>query len=224
MIKVQIAHPHADFVSYSFHHSMMRLTNYHFDNYFLNSFNFAARATTMQLVDARNELMRMFVDETDADYTFLIDTDMGFPADTISKLVAAELDVVGAVCYGQAMDVPDDLGAYKTKPYVTAYDMVQNEADGNIYFALKTDLDMDSKSPQQVAGTGTGCLLVSRNAAEKVRASYGDTWFDQIRYPKTRMIVSEDLSFCYRLATVGIGVYIHTGVRTSHAKTTWIQE
>lgn len=78
----------------------------------------------------------------------------------------------------------------------------------------------------QVAGTGTGCLLVSRRALELVRNEFGDCWFDQVSYPqrgeRKPMRISEDLSFCYRLGVVGIGVYIDLDVRTNHMKTLWV--
>lgn len=78
----------------------------------------------------------------------------------------------------------------------------------------------------QVAGTGTGCLLLSRKALESVRNEFGDAWFDQVSYPaqgsKKPMRISEDLSFCYRLGVVGIGVFIDLDVRTNHMKSIWV--
>lgn len=218
---VQIAYVHQNHVTHSFHHSMMRLTNKDFDSYKLQPYNLAARGTTLALVEARNELMRHFLDETQATHIWWIDTDMGFHADTIDKLLAAGQEVVGALCYGQAELEPDDLGGYETDRFVVAYDLVQQQ-DGLMHYSLK-QLDID-ENIHQVAATGTGCLLVSRNAAHRVRKAFGDAWFDQVSYPNTRpvMRISEDLSFCYRLSTVSIPIYVHTGVKTSHMKSVWL--
>jgi hypothetical protein len=228
MNKVQIAYVHQNLVSHSFHHSMMRLTKRQEDSpnpsYEIMPLNIAARGTTMGLPEARNEIMRIFLDETDATHLFTVDTDMGFPSDTIDLLINTHLPVVGALCYGQSEVSPDDLGGYTTKPFAVAYDMVHNQNDGLIHFTLKEDLDIDAKSPQHVAATGTGCLLISRNAAERVRDAYGDAWFDQVAYKGTKPVlrISEDLSFCYRLSTCGIPIHVHTGVRTNHLKNVWL--
>lgn len=223
MNKVQISYVHQNVVSHSFHHSMMRLTNTRPKDHELMSQNMAARGTTMGLVESRNELMRLFLDETDATHIFMIDTDMGFPSDIISKLLEPNLLVVGALCYGQSEVEPDDLGGYRTKPFVTAYELVKQE-DGLVHYTFKSDFDISSGSPVQVAATGTGALLVARQAALLVREAFGDAWFDQVAYPGTNpvMRISEDLSFCYRLSTVGVPIFVHTGVKTNHMKNVWL--
>lgn len=224
MNKIQIAYVHPNMVSHSFHHSMMRITKHECSEYELMPHIIAARGTAMALPEARNEIMRRFLDETDATHLWTIDTDMGFPSNTIAKLLAADHLVIGALCYGQAEVQPDDMGGYLTAPYPVAYDLSKDH-EGRLLFTMKEDLDVDSKSPQHVAATGTGCLLIHRNAGELVRQSFGETWFDQVAYENTMpvMRISEDLSFCYRLASVGVPVYVHTGVRTSHLKNAWLQ-
>jgi hypothetical protein len=44
----------------------------------------------------------------------------------------------------------------------------------------------------------------------------GPVWFDPITTAAGTL--SEDLSFCVRLAEVGIATHVHTGVRTTHHK------
>jgi hypothetical protein len=56
----------------------------------------------------------------------------------------------------------------------------------------------------------------------KVRAKYGDAWFDTATHPtglkgKPRNF-SEDLSFCVRLAACGIPLHVDTRVKTTHYK------
>jgi hypothetical protein len=74
----------------------------------------------------------------------------------------------------------------------------------------------------QVAGTGAACLLIHRSALEAVRAAAGDCWFDPITHPTALRggprTFSEDLSFCVRLASVGIPVHVDTSVKTTHEK------
>lgn len=226
MHKVQIGYVHQNMVTHSFHHSLMRLTNRdsQSDGYQLTPHLMAVRGSTMSLPEARNELMRSFLDETNASHLLILDTDMGFPSNTIQLLLEENKPVIGALCYGQAEIAPDDLGGYETEPFPVAYDLARAEQDaGPAFFTLKTDLNIEARKPVQVAGTGTACLLVSRDAARKVRAAFNDTWFDQVTYDTTpKLKISEDLSFCYRLLCTGNQIWVHTGVRTSHMKNVWL--
>lgn len=222
MPKVQIAYVHKPEISHSFHHSMMNLMSSRSDNILPDTAS--VMGVTLGLVEARNNLMEYFLDKTDATHLFFIDTDMGFLPDTIDRLLEADLPVIGGLTTGNAVVGPDGMGGYITKPFPVAYDLVQNR-DGLIHFAMKTDLNIAAQAPQQVAGTGTACLLISRQSAEQVRAQFGDIWFDQVGQTingKT-LRISEDLSFCYRLGAVAEPIYVHTGVPTTHAKMVWLQ-
>jgi hypothetical protein len=64
--------------------------------------------------------------------------------------------------------------------------------------------------------------LIHRRALRKVRQEYGDEWFSIATHPtglngKPRHF-SEDMSFCVRLAAVGIPVHVDTRVKTAHEK------
>ena len=211
---------------------MMRLSNAAPDPTLYEYLQISALSDALSIVDARNTLMKYFLDETTATHIWWIDTDMGFAADTVQRLLDANKDVIGALTRRMNRIEHDNLGGYKTESQIVAYDMLVNhdepdyqDINGNAiaYFSSKHDLDLESQEPIQVAGTGTGCLLVSREAAEKVRATYGDTWFDLVRYnTRKKMVLSEDLSLCYRLATVGISIWVHPQVKTNHQKTVWI--
>lgn len=230
--KVQIAYIHGEGVSINFHHSMLRLSNAAPDPSLYEYLNISAMSAPLSIVDARNTLMKHFLDETTATHIWWIDTDMGFAADTVERLLSSNKDVIGALTRRLNHIAYDNLGGYETKSQIVAYDMVMNHDNPDYldlknrpiaFFSSKHDLDLESKDPIQVAGTGTGCLLVSRVAAEKVRATYGDTWFDQVKYNTAKkMVLSEDLSFCYRLLTVGIDIWVHPQVKTNHQKTVWI--
>jgi len=55
------------------------------------------------LPDSRNDVSRWFLDETDGEWLFFVDTDMGFPRDAVEMLVQSadpvERPVVGALCF-----------------------------------------------------------------------------------------------------------------------------
>ena len=185
----------------------------------------AVRCSTGGLPAARNEAMRHFLDQSTAEWLWIVDTDMGFHPDTLDRLVdaadAAQRPVVGGLCFGQRLGDPDGLGGYLWAPFPTLYDWKQDEKG---HFGFGNRLEYAPNTVTQVAGTGAACLLVHRDAAAKVRAEAGgDVWFEPVRYGDGRP-VSEDLSFCYRLGVSGVPLFVHTGVVTSHAKTTWVSQ
>lgn len=224
---VQVAYLHPHMVSHSWHESMMRLVAWdaaHDCRLIGTGGPFMIRADSGGLVEARNLAVKRFLDETTHEWLWFVDTDMGFGPDTVDQLVAAadpvSRPVVGALCFGlREMDY-DGLGGRRVMPVPTIFMQAQTPA-GHIGFA--TRWEYPENTVLQVAGTGAACLLIHRTAVEKVRADHGDTWFDQVRYQDGRL-VSEDLSFCYRLASISCPVFVHTGVKTNHHKQMWISD
>jgi hypothetical protein len=98
------------------------------------------------------------------------------------------------------------------------YDYV--ETDGEVGFSPDPGYGRDQVV--KASGTGAACLLIHRSALETVRARYGDAWFDVAVHPtglkgKPRSF-SEDLSFCVRLAAVGVPLHVDTRIKTVHHK------
>ena len=219
-------HPGTE-IQHSFHVSLMAVVNHdvaHHQRLFGEAGPLMMRAGTGGLVDARNRIMAYFLDQSEAEWLWMVDTDMGFPANVVDLLVdaadPAARPVVGALCFSLRQGDGDGLGGYLTWPQPTIYGWGQ-DASGNAGFVAAADYPRDTLV--QVNGTGAACILIHRGAAEKLRAEHGDTWFDPVKYPDGRW-VSEDLSFCWRLGRLGIPIYVHTGIRTTHAKTVWVGE
>ncbi|HEU4543558.1 MAG TPA: hypothetical protein VFR23_20670 [Jiangellaceae bacterium] len=228
---VLCCYPHTGInVQHSFMVSLMGVMNYDAANHtrlFTSDGPLMMRCGTSGLPDARNKAMRHFLDVATEEWLWFIDTDMGFTVDIVDRMVASahptERPVLGALCFGLRMTDPDGHGGYFTEPFPTIYGWTdEGDSVGNPYgFRGVRDYPMNTRV--RVAGTGTGCLLIHRSAGEKVRAEYGDVWFDPVKYPDGRF-VSEDLSFCYRLGQVGIPVHVDTAIQTTHAKTFWLSE
>jgi GT2 family glycosyltransferase len=170
------------------------------------------------LVAARNEVAAQTLDATECEWLFMVDADMGFAPDTIERLVAAAdpdtRPVVSGLCFKLHSDGP---GVFHGEKYVilpTAFAWV-DEPD-TVGFAPLRSLPDDTLL--EVSATGAACLLVHRSALEKVRGRYGDCWFDPVTHPTGPTTFSEDLSFCIRLASVDIPIFVHTGVGTTHDK------
>lgn len=221
------AYLHPNVVSHSFADSLTRLLAYdlgHSGRVVRSGGPVMFRCGPGGLVEARNQVMQHFLDESGAEWLWMVDADMGFAPDVVDRLLEAAdpalRPVVGALCFGLRETAPDGLQGWETRPFPTLFQWA-TRPDGETGFLAGDSYPVNALV--QVAGTGAACLLVHRSAAEKVRAQDGDQWFERTRYP-SGMKVSEDLSFCYRLARAGIPVHVHTGVRTSHHKQVWLGE
>jgi hypothetical protein len=179
-------------------------------------------AGTAGIPDGRNEVAQRFLDETDGEWLWFIDTDMGFAADTVDRLVAAadpaDRPVVGGLCFAQRRIEKRPFHGNRFGIIPTIYDYV--ELDDEVGFVPREAYVVDEVVA--ASGTGAACLLIHRSALEVVRERHGDSWFDPMKHPtglhgKPRTF-SEDLSFCVRLASVGIPVHVDTSVKTVHEK------
>lgn len=173
----------------------------------------------------RNKIARDFLDTTDAEWLWFIDTDMGFTDDTVDRLIAAadpvERPVVSGLCFAGLRPKPKTEHPFRAQRYLiqpTIYGYV--DEDGEVGF--RPILDYPRDTIVQCSATGAACLLIHRTALETVRAAYGDAWFDLAVHPtglkgKPRTF-SEDMSFCVRLQACGIPVHVDTSVKTTHEK------
>lgn len=170
------------------------------------------------IVDGRNELAAALLDDTDADWLFMVDADMSFAPDTVERLIdaahAKERPVVGGLAFAHKKDgtsqAPYGMN-FRCVPTVYRF----HEDDDSVGFVPVFDYPRNELVA--VSATGGACLLIHRLALEAVRDKYGDVWFDTIRHPKGAHF-SEDLAFCVRLSACDVPIHIHTGVKTGHDK------
>lgn len=182
--------------------------------------------TPMKIADNRNMAARLLLDEVGAEWLLFIDSDMGFEHTALDLLLAAadptERPVIGALCFGLRKQATDGMGGWRTVPFPTVMDWRVHTPGEEPGFVARYDYTPDTIT--QVAATGAAFLLIHRSALEKVRAAMGDTWFDRARMREGEDMMGEDISFCARLGRLGVPIFVHTGVRTSHKKPVWVNE
>lgn len=170
----------------------------------------------------RNEVARRFLDSTDGEWLWMVDTDMGFAPDTVERLIesaeTAGAPVMGALCFCLRGNGHGDLYAERYQLQPTLYDFVTTDTE--VGFRAIGAYPIDAIT--QVAGTGAACVLIHRSALERIAEKHGPIWYDLITHPtgdrgKPRTF-SEDLSFCIRLASVGMPIFVDTSVKTTHDK------
>lgn len=177
---------------------------------------------TMGVASGRNKIVRDFLDNTDGEWLFMVDTDMGFADDTVDRLVQAadpvSAPVVGALCFAIKRQARGPFYAERFRIAPTLY--TWHELADEVGFRPMLDYPRDQLV--LTSGTGAACLLMHRDALAKVRAQFGDAWFEPITHPtgdKGRPRgFSEDLSFCIRLQAVDLPVHVDTSVKTCHEK------
>lgn len=179
---------------------------------------------TGQIPVNRNKVCRDFLDNTDGEWLFFVDSDMGFEADAVDRLIEAadprERPVVGGLCFAALRRRPEEGQGHAERFVIqpTVYEWIELDDEAG----FRPINDYPRGRVVQVAGTGAAFLLIHRSALEQVRVSGGDAWFEPMKHPtgykgQPRWF-SEDLSFCVRLQAAGIPVHVDTSVRTTHEK------
>lgn len=217
MTSALAAYLHDNDVSHSFMDSMLRLWEHNRSSRLVTT-RLALRCGPGALVHSRNQCAATLLDETECDYLWLVDSDMGFDGDVVARLVDAadplQRPVVGALCTGLLETEPDGMGGWHVSTFPTLYDWHDDTG-----YAPRADFPVDQLV--RVDATGAACLLIHRDVLAKLRAEHGDHWFDMDKTPQGGPM-GEDLSFCRRLNHAGIPIHVHTGIRTSHHKSVWL--
>ena len=170
------------------------------------------------IVDGRNALAKAMCDDSDAEWLWMVDSDMGFAHDTLERLTDVadpkSRPVVGALCFAHKADGRSSFGGVKYRAQPTLYRWV--ETDDKVGVTPMFDYERDALV--ECVGTGGACILIHRSVLERMRDKFGPVWFDPITHPKGPTTFSEDLSFCLRVAMLDIPLFVHTGIKTTHDK------
>ena len=221
------------------------------DAAFLNCDDWALVRSGPALALGRGKLVGTFLEQTDGDALIMLDSDMAFQPDTIVAMVNAfeairkEHGSEAALLGGLAF-ISNDPRHTKPVPNIWADNP---EIPGYIYGVH----DYQPNTLYEVAATGGACVIVHRDALEAVtkdgdrpvnpfhhvpiidwimlaRALEGMDGTTEQKAAMLRDIVlgadqlGEDLSFCQRLRNAGYRLFLHTGLRFDHAKSTLVGE
>lgn len=160
----------------------------------------------------RNLVVDEFLRKYEAPWLLMVDTDMVFAGDALDRLIAAahpaDRPLVGALCYSPAAGV--------VRP--TMYEITQKPS-GELGFAHPGS--WPENKCVRVSATGTGFLLMHRDALLTVEKTSGDKaapWFRETPVGAPLSLMGEDMTFCLRAGAAGIPVHVHTGVQVGHLK------
>lgn len=181
-------------------------------------------AGTMGVAEARNSLVNAFLNGTDGEWLFMIDTDMGFAPDIVERLIssarAKKVPIIGGLAFALkgAGKGETPLHARRFRIQPTMYRFVDTGTEKG-FLAMDT---YERDTVQYVDGTGAACLLMHRSALEAIVAAHGAPFRPMtVRGANpdgTDRVFSEDLSFCARAAGLNIPIAVDTAARTTHYK------
>jgi GT2 family glycosyltransferase len=142
----------------------------------------------------RNNLVRKALEEK-ADYLFFVDSDMGFPQNTVKKLFSHKKDVVSGIYFSKASPfLPVMYSQVDKKGYIPRIDYPKNELF-------------------EVDAVGAGCLLISTKIFKKIEEPY---FFFSERKVLQGQSISEDMFFCEKVRKAGSKIHCDSSVKCSH--------
>lgn len=163
---------------------------------------------------ARNKLFAHWLDETDADYLLMVDTDMVLPEDTLDILLKADKDIVGGLCFVAG-----------TSAHVRPTIHVITEGDDGAPL-ISILWDYPQNTLVKVDATGGACILVKREVAEVIRQARGKDhpmpWFAHGIHNGVE--IGEDIGFCLTAGKCGFEVWVDTSLKVGHVKPRIISE
>jgi GT2 family glycosyltransferase len=139
-----------------------------------------------------------------ADYLLFFDADMHVPTSAILQLIRNDVSICGALAFtGRDPITPviyDAAEVFQPDP--------ERPGEGVVHLDYKPVLHYEKDALQQVDAIGSGCMLVKREAFEKIPKP----WFYSTG-------IGEDIMFCLRAKRHGVPVYVDTRVKVPHLKT-----
>ena len=211
--KVVVGYVHPSDVAGCLHDSMMRLWMHDIngDRRITDGGGRVAKYSSANICNARNGVVRQFLDETQAEWLWMVDADMSFDPDTVDALLA-EADperapIVGGLCFGV---VDGEL-------FATLYDIAQDDDQSPHMIRYHA---WPENAMFQVTATGAACLLIHRSVLVAMRERFPEPfpWFSEGVLGGKPM--GEDVRFCINAGVLGFPVFVHTGIQIGHAKTT----
>lgn len=165
---------------------------------------------------ARNQLVRQFLDNDDAEWLLQVDRDAILHPQTLRRLLSWDKRVISALAFtrgvppmpiiwsGQLED-----GQYITDIEGTARWLLEHEVRTNREWLIEPRPD---DALVQVERTGAHCLLVHRSVYEEIEPP----WF-QYHRDRTYGNRGEDFYFCSKLEAADIPIYVDRSVIAGHS-------
>lgn len=171
------------------------------------------------LARTRNIIVKNFLDDSNADWLLMVDSDQSLSVDVFDKLVDTahreDKPFVSGLVFAQFFD------NHVMRPVPAVY-------RGDSLDALFPFDDYPADEVVEIDAAGSGCLLIHRDVLEQVRVqanpNQGPDWCWFYDGALMGRWFSEDLLFSYKLKMLGVPMFCHTGAVLPHSKQFWLDD
>lgn len=200
--------------------------------------NFSELSNESLITRARNTLTEMFL-RTYNDYLLFIDSDQGFDAAAVAKMIEENVELVGAAVPMKGINWDRvRVAAKEDKEDLSRFTSIYNV---NISNEQKEVLKNNPNSIVEVDYVGSGLMLIHRDVFQKLKEvtpsyrsdqhstggiEYGETIYDFWRTeidPDSNRLLSEDYNFCRTWRNAGGKIYLAPYVKVVHVGTYWFK-
>jgi hypothetical protein len=172
------------------------------------------------LTRSRNLLVKNFINETNAAWLLMIDSDQRLELDTWDKLIEAadekDRPVLSGLVFAAFFGDDNSL-----RPVPVIYRDLPDSG-------LQAIDDYPINKVIKIDASGTGIMLIHRNVLlelqEKATENQGKDWAWFVDGAIGGRWFGEDLLFSKRLASLGIPMHVHTGAISAHNKNFWLDQ
>lgn len=171
------------------------------------------RYSASQQIDARNQICRIFTEETDDTWLWFVDADMMFDKGHVMKLweTASEYDVkiVSGLAFIDREKAIPSVFYREANKLISLYNYIPKE-------------------PTQVAATGMASMLIHRDVLETMQPAReeGRRWFDMLTAEDVGVDnttpMGMDTAFCLRAGNAGFPMMLNPHARTRHLEERWV--
>jgi glycosyltransferase involved in cell wall biosynthesis len=240
---VLLAYLHGNQIAATFSKSLIDLMGYDLSHNARIGNYCDIRSGTMGLPEARNSACSQLLElGPDKQWLFFVDSDMGFEPNALDLLIGVaekhKLPIVAGLAFAQREAISDGRNGFRCFSAPTIYDWMKHEGPGTVDDGLSRMTGRRHypvNTLLQCHGTGGACILIHRSVLQAIKDAYGETWFNRVAdggedltatasTHEIRTQMGEDMSFSYRVMTLGIPLYVHTGIRFTHFKNLWVAE
>lgn len=175
----------------------------------------------------RNIMTRNFL-KSDCDALWFVDSDVMPSENSLALLNVEDADIVGGVypiLNNKSVEYGETKSGQNRLPILWSAYSPSEDNDGKPGFLPMPLPPEPNGLICEVAGLGTGCVIIDRSVLADPRMEIGKAdpdgtraVFRTRRTETGKMLWTDDLDFCYRATQLGYKIKCHTDVRWGHMK------
>lgn len=163
------------------------------------------------ITQTRSEIANFFINNTNYDYLFFLDSDIGFDPNFVIRLMNHKKDIVCG--YYPKKIIPKQYSFVISQPEKKCGNLIKIDGNG-LGFTLinrKVFLDISKKYPD------LKYFPDKRNSDHKIsEKEYNNSYHYFLEQKKESSFLSEDMSFFYRASSVGYECWMDMSIELKH--------